>query len=93
VVWGDEEDDSVGLWGVVSDLDLVVAVARGDVPAGDAVGAAHAPVVSVREDLRLREAAELMAPCRTAHLVVQDDRLRPVGVLSSPDLARALAVD
>lgn len=92
VVWGDEEDDSQGFWGIVSDLDLVTAAARGERLAGPAVGAAKSEVVTVRAGESLLRAAQLMEAHRATHLVViADDRDRPVGVLSTLDLARALA--
>ena len=92
VVWGDEEDDSQGFWGIVSDLDLVTAAARGELLAGPAVGAAKTEVVTVRAGESLMRAAKLMEGHRATHLVVvADDRDRPIGVLSTLDLARALA--
>lgn len=91
VVWGDEEDDSEGAWGIVSDLDLVTAAARGEELARSAVGAAKTEVVTVRAGATLLEAAQLMEGHRVAHLVVlADTHERPVGVLSTLDLARAL---
>jgi CBS domain-containing protein len=92
VVWGDEEDDSEGFWGIVSDLDLVTAAARGELLAGPAVGAARTDVVTVRARETLLHAAHLMEQHRVTHLVVlADDRDRPIGVLSTLDVARALA--
>ena len=91
-VWGDEEDDSVGFRGMVSDLDLVAAAARGESLASSALRAARTDVVSVRESATLLDAARTMARHRVAHLVVlADDRDRPVGVLSTLDVARSLA--
>jgi CBS domain-containing protein len=94
VVWGDEEDDSEGLWGAISDLDLITAVARGETLARGAVGAAGAPVATIGENARLHHAAELMEQRGVTHLVVIDEvRLRPVGVLSSLDVARILGAE
>ncbi|HET9287516.1 MAG TPA: CBS domain-containing protein [Gaiella sp.] len=92
VVWGDEEDDSEGVWGIVSDLDLVTAAARGEQLAGPAVGAARTEVVTVRGRASLLHAAHLMEQHGVTHLVVlADDRDRPIGILSTLDVARALA--
>ena len=92
VVWGDEEDDSEGVWGVVSDVDLIAAAARGDALASSAVGAAHSPVVTVGANESLLHAAHLMAERGVTHLVVLSEGVRrPLGVLSTLDLARALA--
>jgi CBS domain-containing protein len=94
VVWGDEEHDSEGLWGIVSDLDLVSAAARGDALAGSAVGAARTEVVTVSEHDTLLHAAHLMEQHRVTHLiVVAGDAGRPSGVLSTLDVAQALARD
>lgn len=93
VVWGDEEDDAEGVWGLVSDLDLVTAAAHGEPLARSAVGAARTEVVTVRADDTLVRAAELMETHRVAHLVVVDERERPVGILSTLDIARVVAHD
>ncbi|HEY7732818.1 MAG TPA: CBS domain-containing protein [Gaiellaceae bacterium] len=91
VVWGDEEDDSEGIWGAISDLDLITAVARGETLARAAVGASGTPVATIGENASLQRAAELMERHGVTHLVVlAEGRLRPVGVLSSLDVARVL---
>jgi len=90
-IWGDEEGDSVGFRGIVSDLDLITAAARGESLASPAAKAARTDIVCVRAGADLLEAARLMADHRTTHLVVlADDRDRPVGVVSTLDLAAAL---
>ncbi len=90
-VWGDEGEDSVGFGGMVSDLDVVSAVVRGESMASSAVGIARRDVVSVRASAKLSEGARLMVQHRTTHLIVlADDRDRPVGVLSALDIARTL---
>lgn len=92
VVWGDEEDDSEGIWGVVSDLDLVAALARGATEAQSAVGVAGTPVVTVQSSDTLERAAELMTQHGITHLVVlADEGPRPAGILSTLDVARAVA--
>ena len=91
VVWGDDEADAEGIWGIVSDLDLVAAAARGEVLAGPAVGAARTEVVKVAANESLLHAAHLMEQHGVTHLVVASDRDRPIGILSTLDVARALA--
>lgn len=91
VVWGDVEEDAEGAWGIISDLDLVSAAARGERLAGPAVGSARTEVVTVGAQETLLHAAHLMEGNRTAHLVVVDEKGRPIGVLSTLDLARAIA--
>jgi len=77
------------VWGVVSDLDLARAAYTGiaDRTAGDL--AATEPV-TIEPTTSLAEAAKLMDEHATAHLIVVEDR-RPVGMISTLDLAGALA--
>ncbi|MDF2752492.1 MAG: hypothetical protein K0S82_875 [Gaiellaceae bacterium] len=82
--------DTDALWGVISDLDLVAAAALG--AADDVAGAAAAtPVVMVRTADRLQRAMQLMAEHQVTHLVVVDHHGRPRGVISTLDIADALA--
>ena len=92
VVWGDEEDDSEGVWGVVTDVDLIAAAARGEALASAAVGAGHTKVVTIQAHESLLHAAHVMVEHRVTHLLVlSDGTRRPIGVLSTLDLARALS--
>jgi CBS domain-containing protein len=80
------------LWGIVSDLDLVAAAAVRALDEQTAGGTAVTPVVAVAPEHSLQEAAQLMTSYGVAHLVVVEPQTgRPVGVLSTLDLARALA--
>jgi CBS domain-containing protein len=88
-VFGDET--AAELWGLVSDLDLVAAAWAGvdDRTAGDS---AVAPLVTVAGDDELEHAAQLMAENGVSHLAVLDpETQRPVGVVSTLDIARAVA--
>jgi CBS domain-containing protein len=83
-----------GLWGVVSDLDLVRAVGAGagELAGRTAGGTAVTPVVMVAPNELLIRAAQLMTEHEVTHLVVVDpESTRPIGVLSTIDIARALA--
>ena len=87
----DEDDENAQLWAIVSDLDLVAA-ARLDLDERTAGQSAVTPIVSVFTTAPLHEAAELMALNGVAHLAVIDPASkRPVGVISTLDLARAIA--
>lgn len=89
---GDDDVGERGLWGIVSDLDLASAVAAGELETREAGGTAATPIVTIGPDESLRRAAQLMAEYQTAHLVVTEpDRDRPVGILSTLDLARLVA--
>ena len=80
------------LWGIVSDLDLVAAAAVRPLDEQTAGGTAVTPVVAVAPEHSLQEAAQLMTAYGVAHLVVvESDTGRPVGVLSTLDVARTLA--
>jgi CBS domain-containing protein len=81
------DDDRLHPWGVVSDLDLVGAIGT----CANAGVVAASPVVTVTPDLALEQAAMLMAENQTSHLLVRSDMGLPVGVLSTLDIARALA--
>jgi CBS domain-containing protein len=86
-----EDDESLELWAIVSDLDLVAA-GRLDVDACTAGNSAVTPLVTVPVDAPIYDAAELMAQNGVSHLAVVDpDSQRPVGVVSTLDIARAIA--
>jgi predicted transcriptional regulator len=87
VVFG--TDDRLHPWGVISDLDLVGAIGTG----ANAGAVAASPVITVTPELMLEHAATLMAENESAHLLVVSDTGLPVGVISSLDLARALAAE
>ena len=76
--------------GVVSDLDVVAAIARGVEPVAGEAAATEPLSVSANE--RLDRAAQLMAEHGVTHLVVLDPAGgQPVGVLASSDLASVYA--
>jgi len=87
----DEDDEAPQLWAVVSDLDLVAAT-RLDVDELTAGATAVTPLVSVAADRSIAEAGSLMAQYGIAHLAVTDPASRrPIGVISTLDIARAIA--
>jgi CBS domain-containing protein len=76
---------------VVSDLDLVAAT-RLDLDSLTAGTAAVTPLVTVEADGSIAEAGDLMAQHGIAHLAVTDPSTRrPIGVISTLDIARAVA--
>jgi len=79
------------VWGVVSDLDLARAVesASEDTTAGE-IAATEA--ITLPRTATLDEAARLMGQHETAHVVIVDeDSGDPLGVVSTLDVALALA--
>jgi len=82
----------LGVWGVISDLDLVAAAGVRDLDAQSAGGSAATPAVAISPGDTLQRAAQLMTEHAAAHLLVVDDESgRPVGVISTLDVARVLA--
>ena len=93
VVVTDDPSDVRSLWGVVSDLDLIAAASVRDLTEQRAGATAMTPAVTIAPDKELEHAANLMTKYGVAHLVVVDPvERRPVGVLSTLDLAASLAV-
>jgi CBS domain-containing protein len=91
VVYGEPGKDSAELWGVVSDLDLVEAAAAGEVDSRTAAEIAGTPLLMVEPTDTLRRAAQIMSEHEVAHLVViERSSGRPLGVLSTLDVARSL---
>jgi CBS domain-containing protein len=89
--YGDEDDETIDLWGLVSDLDLVAA-ARADIDRRTAAESSVTPLVTVTSDDPLDRAAQLMAEHGVSHLAVLDPMTgRPIGVLSTLDLAAVIA--
>ena len=88
---GDEDDETRQLWAVVSDLDLVAAT-RLDLDTLTAGATAVTPLVSVAAASSIGEAGSLMAQYGIAHLAVTEPgSRRPIGVISTLDIARAIA--
>lgn len=79
------------VWGILSDVELMGAVGeeRMDEQAGSV---AATEIVTIASDDDVQRAAQLMSEHECSHLVVVDpDDARPIGVISSLDVARALA--
>ena len=77
-----------GTWRIVSDMDVMAAVATGVEPTACRVAAGEA--VTVSADERLDRAAQLMSEHKVAHLVVVDPEANyPVGIISTLDVASA----
>ena len=89
-----DADEAVGIWGVVSDVDLIRAAARGEIEGRSAGGTARTPLVTVYPHERLTQAAELMDDQAVTHaLVVLPGSEQPLGIVSSLDVARAISAE
>jgi CBS domain-containing protein len=85
------EEPRCGIWSVISDLDLVRAGIHED-EGQSARAIARQPLVTVESSLPLREAGELMLRHAVSHLVViESSTQRPIGILSTADIAGVLA--
>ena len=79
------------IWGIISDLDLIQAGIENDSDQA-ATTLARQPVITVKPATALREAARLMLDHDAHHIVVVDPNTRrPVGILSTLDVAEILA--
>lgn len=92
IVIADDAGDAGSLWGVVSDLDLVAAASVRDLDDQVAGATAASPALIVAPTETLHRATQLLTEHAVAHLVVVDpETARPIGVLSTLDVAKALA--
>jgi CBS-domain-containing membrane protein len=90
--YGDAADEDRDLYGIVSDRDLADAFAAGSIDDRTAGSTAAAPLLTLYADDQLGRAAQLLAEHGASHLVVRErGSRRPVGVLSTLDLAGALS--
>lgn len=86
------EDEEGSRWGVVSDTALLRASRQGSLDGMTAGEVAETPVLSVSSANELDAVAELMVERGVSHVVVVERHTkRPLGVLSTLDVARALA--
>lgn len=88
VVLGDDEEG--GLWGVLSDEDVLAAAATAELDELAAGSIARTPVATVARSDSLAHARDVMREHTVSHLLVTV-RGRPVGILSTLDLVRAAA--
>jgi CBS domain-containing protein len=80
------------VWGVVSDLDLVGRADRFDAEATTAGEMSATPAIVVGPDDTLAEAGRIMHDYDVHHLlVVRSADRRPEGVISTLDIAAAIA--
>jgi CBS domain-containing protein len=91
VVVADDDADDGAFWGVVSDLDLVAAASVRELSEQTAGATAATPALTITPGDSLHRAAQLMTEHGIAHLVVVALDGQPVGVISTLDVAAALA--
>jgi CBS domain-containing protein len=82
------------VWGVVSDLDLVGRLDAADALTATAGDMSATPAVVVDPEETLSQAGRLMHDYDVHHVLVVDAMSRrPVGVVSTLDIAAAIALD
>ncbi len=78
------------VWGVISDVDFMRAAGSGDMES-EAGEIAAPEIVTINPTDNIQQAAKLMGEHECSHLiVVEPDSGRPLGIVSSLDVARAL---
>jgi CBS domain-containing protein len=83
---------AVEAWGIVSDLDVIGAVAAGDIESRTAGEIAGTEALAISDDESVDRAVQLMSEHAVTHLVVVAAASgRPVGVISTLDVAGLLA--
>jgi CBS domain-containing protein len=88
----DDRAPSNGLWGVLTAVDLLSALGAATLDNATAGDCAASPTGVVSPQTPLQNAARLMHHHGVDHLVVvESDSMRPTGVLSSLDVAAAIA--
>ena len=90
IVVTDDPGDAESLWGIVSDLDLAAAASVRDLAEQTAGATAATAVLTIGPNETVQRAAQLMTEHGTTHLVVVDAGHRPVGIISTLDVAAAL---
>ncbi len=79
-------------WTIISDLDVVAAACAGRLEEGRAGDTAGGTPLTIRSDETLERAAQLMHEYGESHLLVLHPHARkPIGILSTLDLAEALS--
>jgi CBS-domain-containing membrane protein len=82
----------VSSWKAVSDLDLIEAASKLDLDQATAADTERGVVRCVQPDEPLLSAVQTMLASHTSHVILLDRRHgRPVGILSTLDVAHALA--
>ena len=87
-----DDEQSKKLVGILTERDIVKSIAKGVPPDGITAGSLmSSPILSIRNDQPIEEAALLMIRNKVRHLLVEDPaRQRVIGIITTTDLARYL---
>lgn len=88
-----DEEQYKRVIGILTERDIVKSIAKGGSPDGITAGSLmSSPILSIRKEEPIEEAALLMIRNKVRHLLVEDPDARNVviGIISTTDLARYL---
>lgn len=88
-----DEEQNNKVIGILTERDIVKSIAKGASPDGITAGSLmSSPILSIRKDQPIEEAALIMIRNKVRHLLVEDPDARNVviGIISTTDLARYL---
>jgi signal-transduction protein with cAMP-binding, CBS, and nucleotidyltransferase domain len=86
------DEESKKVIGILTERDIVKSIAKGVPPDGITAGSLmSSPILSIRSDKPIEEAALLMIRNKVRHILVEDPaRNRVIGIITTTDLARYL---
>jgi predicted transcriptional regulator len=88
-----DKENNKKVVGILTERDIVNSIAKGVPPDGITAGSLmSSPILSIRKDQPIEEAALLMIKNKVRHLLVEDPASRngAIGIISTTDLARYL---
>jgi CBS domain-containing protein len=87
-----EEENNKKVIGILTERDISKSIAKGEPLDGIAAGSLmSSPILSIRKDQPIEEAALLMIRNKVRHLLVEDSpagHLEVIGIINTTDLAR-----
>ena len=90
----DEEEQNNKVIGILTERDIVKSIAKGASPDGITAGSLmSSPILSIRKDQPIEEAALIMIRNKVRHLLVEDPAAHNraiIGIITTTDLARYL---
>jgi predicted transcriptional regulator len=88
-----DEEDNKKVVGILTERDIVKSIAKGVPPDGITAGSLmSSPILSIRKDQPIEEAALLMIRNKVRHILVEDPAAHDgaIGIITTTDLARYL---
>ena len=85
-----EDTRNTRVVGILTERDIVGGIARGLDPTMVAESLMSTPVLSIRKDQPIEEAAHVMVRAKVRHLLVEDPGHGIIGMITTTDLARYL---